>query len=159
MRDAREEDLSALLEIYNEAVLSSPATFDLEPNTLGARRKWFLKHGGKYPLVIAQVGAKVAGYCCISPYAEKPGYARTVDLSVYVHRDYRRKGIATVLMKEIIVRAGTLGHHAIVSSITGSNSESARLHVKMGFEFRGYLSQLGYKFGRWHDVALYELIL
>ena len=159
LRDAKLEDLPAILEIYNEAILNSTATFDLEPNSIDSRRTWFLKHNMHYPLVIAEIDGKVAGYCCISPYAEKKGYARTVDLSVYVHKEYRRKGVATALMNEIISRARSLGYHAIVSSISSSNHESVSLHKKFGFEFCGCLRQLGYKFGEWQDVSYYELLM
>jgi L-amino acid N-acyltransferase YncA len=148
-----------MLEIYNDAVLTSAATFDLVPIDIGTRKKWFDEHDMHYPLVTAESHGVVAGYCCISPYSKKTGYSKTVELSVYVHRRYREQGIGTALVKDMIMRARRLGYHAIVSSISGSNYESEKLHRKLGFELRGYMKHLGYKFGEWQDVALYELIL
>src|SRR5487761_1320536 len=159
VRDSRLEDLPTLTAIYNEAVLTSSATFDVEPQTMEKRRTWFQNHGGKYPIISAEIGASVVGYCSISRYAEKPGYSKTVELSVYIHKDFRRKGIATTLMREIIARATNLGYHAVISIIAGSNDASVELHKKLGFEPVGYLRQIGFKFDQWQDVAFYELIL
>lgn len=159
LREARPEDLAQILEIYNDAVLNTAATFDLEPHTLEARREWFKAHDMHYPLIIAETHRNVAGYCCVSPYASKAGYSKTVELSVYVDRKYRRQGIATALVQEIIGRTKGLGYHAIVSSISSSNQQSVALHRRLGFEFRGCLKHLGFKFGQWQDVSLYELLL
>ena len=159
LREARPDDLLVMLEIYNDAVLTSAATFDLEPIDIVTRKRWFDEHDMQYPLVTAESSGVVAGYCCISPYSKKPGYSKTVELSVYVHRRYRGQRIGTALVKDMIARARQLGFHAIVSSISGSNYESEKLHRKLGFEFRGCMKHLGYKFGQWQDVALYELIL
>lgn len=159
LREARAEDLPVMLEIYNDVVLTSASTFDLDPIDIGSRKRWFDEHDMNYPLVSAESSGVVAGYCCISPYSKKDGYSKTVELSVYVHRRYRGQGIGTSLVKDMISRAKRLGYHAIVSSISGSNYESEKLHRRLGFEFRGYMKHLGYKFGEWQDVALYELIL
>ncbi len=138
-----------MLEIYNDAVLTSAATFDLVPIDIGTRMKWFDEHDMQYPPVTAESHGVVAGYCCISPYSKKPGYSKTVELSVYVHRRYRGLGIGIALVKDMIIRATRLRYHAIVSSISGSNYESEKLHRKLGFEFRGYMRHLGYKFREW----------
>jgi L-amino acid N-acyltransferase len=159
LREARPDDLEQLLAIYNDAVLNTAATFDLKPVTFEARANWLSEHDMHYPLLTAVVGGSVAGYCSLSPYAKKAGYLKTVELSVYVGKRYRRKGIATALMEEIIRRAKRLGYHAIVSSISGSNYESIELHRKLGFTFRGQLKHVGLKFGQWQDVSLYELLL
>ncbi|MHB1908390.1 MAG: GNAT family N-acetyltransferase [Nitrososphaerales archaeon] len=159
IREAKEQDLRSILEIYNDAVLTTSATFDLEPVSFEARKAWFCEHGGKYPLVVAEIEGKVVGYSCVSPYAKKAGYSKTVELSVYVHKSYRNKGIGKLLVSEIIERSRKLGYHAIVSGISGSNYGSEILHRKAGFELRGYMKQIGYKFSSWQDVAFYELIL
>lgn len=159
LRDARPEDLLLMLEIYNDAVLTTSSTFDLEPLDIVTRKKWFDEHDMHYPLITAEATGSVAGYCCISPYSKKTGYSKTVELSVYVHKKYRGQGIGTALIKDMIARSRRLGYHAIISSISDSNYESEKLHRRLGFELRGSMRQLGYKFGEWHDVALYELIL
>jgi phosphinothricin acetyltransferase len=92
VRDARGSDLPALLEIYNEAVLTSPATFDMEPQTLRQRRKWFSEHGDSHPLIVAETRGRVIGYASLSKFRNKPGYFKSVEDSVYVHREFQGKG-------------------------------------------------------------------
>jgi L-amino acid N-acyltransferase len=159
VRDATEKDLPEILEMYNDAVLNLTATFDLKPQSLDERRAWFLHHGGKHPVISAVKSGRVVGYCSISPFSAKAGYAPTVELSVYVHKDFRRKGIAIILMEGIISRAKNLGHHAIISIIASNNEPSIALHNKLGFEHVAHLPQVGYKFSQWQDVDYYELLL
>lgn len=159
LRDTVERDLPEILEIYNDAVVNLNATFDLEPQSLAERREWFHRHDGKHPVISAEVGNRVVGFCSLSPFSQKRGYANTVELSVYVHRDFRGKGVGRVLMKEIISRAEKLGHHAIISIIAVDNDSSVLLHQKFGFVHAGHLREVGYKFEKWQDVDYYQLLL
>jgi L-amino acid N-acyltransferase len=160
VRDATEADLPAMLDIYNDIVINSSANFDLQPSSLEKRRQWFNKHGGRYPLIIAEAPqGKIAGYCCISPFREKDGYLKTVELSVYVDRESRRRGVATLLMREILDRAKELEYHSVVSCIAGSNEPSVKLHDSLGFQYMGRLKQVGFKFSRWEDDVYYQLVL
>ncbi len=87
-----------------------------------------------YSLIAAETDGKVIGYCSLSPFREKPGYSKSVELSVYVQKDFRRMGIATALMREVVSRAKELGYHTIISGIAGSNDASVELHKRLGFE-------------------------
>jgi L-amino acid N-acyltransferase len=159
MRKAVENDLPALLEIYNDAVLNSTATFDTTPQTIETRTSWIRVHVGHHPLIIAELGSKTVGYSSLSAYHERPAYSKTAELSIYVHKDYRRRGIAERLMKEIISLARGLGYHALISCISIGSSASIELHRKLGFQMVGWLKEVGFKFGHWQDVAFYELLL
>ncbi len=159
IRDAVINDLPDILNIYNRAVLTSAATFDIEEQTIEQRMAWFSRHGGKYPLIVAEKEGHVAGYCCLSPFREKPAYAKTVESSVYIEEPYWGQGIGKALMTEILRRAAEIGHHSVIAAITGSNEASIRLHLKLGFKLAGCLREAGYKFGAWHDVHYYQLLL
>jgi L-amino acid N-acyltransferase YncA len=159
VREARVDDLRSILEIYNDAVLSSTSTFDIDPVTIEARKIWFDEHDMHYPLIVADASRVVAGYCSISAYSKKHGYSKTVEMSVYVRENFRRQCIGSALTKNMIARARRLGYHAIISSVSDSNVISKRLYKNLGFEFRGHLKQVGYKFGKWQDLALFELLI
>ncbi|MDA4137329.1 MAG: GNAT family N-acetyltransferase [Thaumarchaeota archaeon] len=159
VRDARRADLPALLDIYNDAVLASPATFDLEPLTLAQRRRWFSEHGRLHPLVVAESDQRVVGYASLSPFRDKPGYSKSAEDSVYVHKDFQGRGVGTMLMKEILARAVNLGYHTIVAGIVPPNEASVRLHEGLGFAYVGNFKEVGFKFLRWQDVAFYQLFL
>jgi L-amino acid N-acyltransferase len=159
VRDARRRDLPALLEIYNDAITSLPATFDLEPQTLRQRSKWFAEHGGRYPLIVAESEGRVLGYASLSSFRDKPGYSKSVEDSVYVHKDARGKGVGKALMKEILSRAVRLGYHTVIAGIVPPNQASVRLHEGFGFAYVGNFREVGFKFSRWQDVAFYQLFL
>jgi L-amino acid N-acyltransferase len=159
VRDARKGDLPALLEIYNQAVLTSPATFDLEPQTLAQRSRWFSEHSRPYPLIVAEAQGRVLGYASLSEFRDKPGYSKSAEDSVYVHRDFQGKEVGKALMKEILARALDLGYHTIIAAIVPPNEASVRLHEGFGFAYVGNFKEVGFKFSRWQDVAFYQLFL
>jgi len=156
IRDTQKGDLPAMLAIYNQAVRTLVATFDLEEQSLKQREIWYDKHGGRYPLIVAEDDSGVIGYCCLSPFREKPAYDNTAELSIYIAENQRGKNVGSALMAEIQKRAREQGYHAVMSGITGGNEASVRLHEKFGFFLVGRLREVGYKFGEWHDVHFYE---
>ncbi|MFX3630009.1 MAG: N-acetyltransferase family protein [Ectobacillus sp.] len=159
IRKATVEDVPGILEIYNDAVLHTTATFDLREQTLEERTQWFYKYNDLYPLVVAEIDGRVAGYCSLSPFREKEAYKRTVEISVYVHRDERGKGIARRLIEHILLLAKQVNHHVIIAGITKGNEASIRLHEEFGFIHVGTFCEVGYKFDEWQDVLFYQLIL
>ncbi|GIP39005.1 N-acetyltransferase [Paenibacillus sp. J31TS4] len=159
IREAAQEDLPALLAIYNYAIVHTTATFDLEEQTLEEREEWFSHYGGVHPLIVAELDGQVAGYGSLSPFRSKPAYARTVENSVYIDPAFFGQGIGARLLEELLVRARALGHHAVLAGITGGNTASIRLHEKFGFRHVGTFPEVGFKFGAWQDVSFYQLVL
>ncbi len=170
IRKAREEDIRALLDIYNEEVLDGIATLDLRPRTYEEWQQWFAMHNtGNHPLYVAETegGSKqgkevspgeIAGYASLSPYREKEAYCSTVELSVYIGKKYRRQGVATALMERILEEArGDERTHTVVSVITAGNEASVCLHGKFGFTYCGTIREAGMKFGRYLDIENYSL--
>lgn len=159
IRDAREEDISQLADIYNWAVKNTTATFDLQEQSLENRKVWFSHYKGNHPLIVAEMDGRVVGYSSLSKFREKEAYNKTVELSVYIHPEYHRKGIATLLMKEIIQRGRQLGHYSIISCITAGNDVSVKMHETFGFDYCGCIKAAGFKFDRWNDILFYQMIL
>lgn len=161
IRTAREEDLPELLAIYNYEVEHGFATFDINPKTLEQRRPWLLAHNvGNHPLIVAEEDGRAVGYASLSPYREKEAYAATVELSLYMDKDYRRRGIAGRLLEEILSTARQREDiHTVVSVITGGNEASIRLHEKAGFTHCGTIREVGVKFGKRLDIENYQLMV
>lgn len=159
IREAVIEDLPAMLDIYNEAVRNTTATFDLEELTLEEREVWFHKYGGSHPLIVAEVDGQVAGYSSLSLFREKKAYESTTELSIYISKAFRGRGIGKAMMTAILERAKELGYHVVIGGITAGNDVSVNLHKQFGFEFIGSFREVGRKFGSWQDVLFYQLIL
>lgn len=107
IRPATESDLPGILEIYNEAVLTTTATYDYEPRTLDQRKAWFADHqAGDYPIFVAiEGGQQIVGWSALNRYHDRPGYRFTTENSVYVAAAYRGRGIGQLLLKPLIEAA------------------------------------------------------
>jgi len=159
IRKAEPADLEAITEIYNEAILTTTATFDTEPQSTAERLPWFQAHGERYPLLVAVTGEKVAGWASLSRWSERHGYDGTVETSFYVKAAYRGQGIGRKLKQAIIDEARRLNYHTIIARVAGESAVSIHLNKSFGFVFIGTMKEVGYKFGRYLDVHILQKIL
>src|SRR5215831_12198584 len=130
VRAAGEADLPAINDIYNHYVQHSTCTYQEEPETLEDRRNWFHHHGSSHPVIVAEADGRVVGWGSLSSYHARSAYRRTVENSVYVHHEQHRRGIGSVLLQDLIVRARALGHRAIIAGIDSDQKGSVALHAK-----------------------------
>ena len=160
IRPARTEDLEQLLEIYNDAVVNSTASWDLEPWTPAEHAEWYAtKAASAHPVIVADEGGTVLGYAAYGPFRSKAGYARTMEHSVYVRQDQRGRGLGRALLVAIIEAARADGVLALIGGLDSDNAVSLALHHSLGFAEVGRLSEVGRKFDRWLDLVLVQLIL
>ena len=159
VREATAADLRAILDIYNDAVLHSTATFDLEPRTREEHQRWFSEHRPPYQVLVAAVGDTVAGWGSLSAFRARPGYRFTAEDSVYVREGFRGGGIAGALLDRLIEAAQHGGFHSIMALIDGDNTVSIHLHERFGFREVGTFREVGFKFGRWLDVVHMQRML
>jgi phosphinothricin acetyltransferase len=121
---------------------------------------WFDdKRATDKPVLVAAEGADVVGFCSYGPFRAWPGYIYTVEDSIYVAAGRRGKGIGSQLLAALIERARGQKLHAMIAGIEAENTVSIRLHQKHGFVAVGQLKEVGYKFGRWLDLAFLQLML
>lgn len=156
IRVAETSDLAAINAIYTHSVLYSTATYQTEPSTDAERAAWFAAHGEKHPVIVAELDGQVVGWGSLSPYHHRAAFARTVEDSVYIHKDFHRRGVGRVILGDLLKRAKEIGHHRIIAAISGDQEPSLALHESMGFTERGRLTEVGFKFGRWLDVVYLE---
>lgn len=155
-----EEHGDAILEILNEAIVNSTALYDYKPRAPEAMVGWFkAKASGRFPVIGALAEGQLAGFASYGTFRAWPAYKYTVEHSVYVHRDHRGKGIGATLMKKLIDAAREQEYHVMVGGIDAANSTSIAMHEKLGFTHAGTVRHAGYKFGRWLDLAFYQLLL
>ena len=159
IRPATEADLVAINDIYNHYVLNSTCTYQEEPESIDGRRRWFERHGQAHPIIVAEGEKRIVGWGSLSAYHARSAYRRTVENSVYVHHQFHRRGIGSVLLKELIKQAQHIGHHVIIAAIDGEQPASVALHARFGFQKVGHMKHLGFKFNRWLDVIYMELLL
>jgi L-amino acid N-acyltransferase YncA len=160
IRSGIEKDLAAILDIYNDAILKTTAVYDYQPHTLEMRRKWFEEKQEKnIPVLVAELNDRVVGFVSYGSFRSWAAYKYSIEHSVYVHPDHRRKGIAKKLMGALIDIVKRKEVHTIIAGINADNSGSIHLHKQLGFEEVGNFKQVGYKFGTWLDLKFFQLIL
>ena len=160
IRLATDQDLPAMLDIYNDIIANTTAVWHYEPHTLQMRTKWFEQRQQQgFPIFVAEEAGKVLGFSTFGSFRPWPGYSKTVENSVYVAADSRGKGVANLLLPPLIEAARQLGIHAIVAGIDAENEISIALHKKFGFVEVAHFKEVGWKFGRWLDLKFLELVL
>lgn len=160
IRDAIENDLTDILEIYNDAILHTTSVYDYKAHTINDREQWYekKKHEG-YPLLVYEENNKVIGFATLGPFRAWPAYKYSVEHSIYVNKKYRNKGIGMLLVKELIQIANEREFATLVAGIDEANESSIKMHIKLGFKYSGTITKAGYKFGKWLNLAFYQLEL
>ncbi|MFH8609392.1 GNAT family N-acetyltransferase [Streptomyces sp. NPDC018029] len=179
VRPAVEADLEALTDLYNHYVRETAVTFDTVAFLPEERRPWLLSHpeDGPHRLLVAQErdpgpgpcsdpgpgsrthASRVLGYVTSSPFRPKPAYSTSVEVSVYCAPDAAGRGIGTLLYKALLEALEGEDVHRVYAGIAQPNEASVRLHERFGFRHVGTYEEVGRKFGRYWDVAWYELRL
>lgn len=156
-----ERHAPSILEILNEAIANSTALYDYKLRSLENMVTWFqTKKAGGFPVIgIEDNTGTLLAMGSYGAFRVFPAYKYTVEHSVYVHKDYRGQGLGRVIMERLIATARKNDLHAIVGGIDATNGGSIALHERLGFKRVGTLPQVGFKFGRWLDLAFYQLLL
>jgi phosphinothricin acetyltransferase len=151
----------AILDIFNDAIATSTALYDYQPRPLESMATWFAaKEKGNFPVVgIEDDAGRLLAFGSYGTFRAFPAYKYTVEHSVYVHKGHRGHGLGKTVMLELIAEARERDVHAMVGGIDASNAGSIALHERLGFKHVGTLPQVGFKFGRWLDLAFYQLLL
>ena len=152
------DDLNAITEIYNDAILTTVATFDTEPKNLEEQKNWFTNHGSKYPILVAKQNGLIVGWASLSKWSDRCAYSDTAEISLYVAKEHRGKGIGKKLIQAIIQEGRRTGLHTVIAQITEGNEVSVHLHELAGFKHVGTMNEVGKKFGKLLDVHLMQLI-
>lgn len=156
-----EQHGEAILEILNEAIANSTALYDYVPRTSENMVSWFAaKRAGGFPVIgIENQDGTLLGFASYGSFRAWPAYKYTVEHSIYIHHEHRGVGLGRQLLEAIIEAARKQQKHALIGGIDATNEGSIALHEKFGFQQVGLLPQVGFKFGRWLDLAFYQLNL
>ena len=140
IRHATENDLPAIVAIYNASIPNRMATADLEPVSVMSRINWFKKRSpGRHPLWVIEIQGVIAGWLSFQPFYGRPAYHATAEVSIYIASNYHRRGLGKILLKEAIRQSPNLGLKSLIGFIFEHNEASLKLFEKFGFEPWGHL--------------------
>lgn len=160
IRNCKLQDLNAVLEITNYAILKTTAIYDDDARTAEEVKSWFLEKQEKnFPVFVALRDENVIGFGTYGAFRQKYGSRFTVEHSVYVNADDNGKGVGSLLLKELIDQARSQNMRTMIAAIDASNEASIAFHRKFGFREIGVCHEAGYKFNQWLDLLLMELML
>ncbi|WP_313622075.1 N-acetyltransferase family protein [Achromobacter sp.] len=150
-----------ILAIFNDAIITSTALYDYKPRPREAMQGWFqTKQQGGFPVVgMENAEGELMAFASYGTFRAWPAFKYSVEHSVYVDARFRGLGLGETMMRELIQRARANGVHVLVGGIDAANQGSIRLHEKLGFKHAGTIREAGFKFGRWLDLAFYQLTL
>ena len=157
IRRVIQDDLPALLAIYNHYVVHTPVTFDLEPRTLAQRQAWLdtFAPAGRYQCFVAARDGAAIGWACSGKFRERAAYDTSVETSVYLAPGEQGKGLGRSLYRALFDALAAEDVHRAYGVVTLPNEASVGLHLAMGFSHIGTLGEVGRKFGKFWDVAWY----
>ena len=153
IRDARMEDISAMLEIYRPYVTDTAITFEYEPPTREAFAVRFRAVTARCPWLLWEQDGEVLGYACAAPAFEKAAYAWCADVTVYLKQSARGRGLGAALYAALEERLRAQGYQILYALVTADNEASLRFHEKQGYQRIGTLPDAGWKLGSWHSVC------
>lgn len=152
---------AAILTIFNDAIANSTALYDYKPRAPESMVTWFeAKAKGRYPVIgVESEAGELMGFASYGSFRAWPAYKYSIEHSIYVDARFRGRGLGRLLLKEVIAAAQGQDYHVMVGGIDAANAVSIKLHESLGFHHCGTVQQAGFKFGRWLDLAFYQLIL
>ncbi len=159
VRRATRDDAEAIARIYNYEVENTTATLDLVPRSLADQTRWIEERSGAFTAIVAEQEGEVVGFAALSAYKERAAYRGTVEDSVYVSREAHGRGVGRLLLSAVIDHADAAGFHVVMARIEATGLASRRLHEACGFGLVGVEREVGRKFNRWLDVAVYQLLM
>lgn len=158
VRDASDSDLPDILEIYNDVIRTSTAVYSVEPVALDERRQWLTaRRALHFPVLVAADASQVLGFASFGEWRGSwNGYRYTVEHTVHVRADVRRRGVGRELVEALVPRARDLGKHVMIGGIDATNLDSILFHKRLGFERVAHFREVGRKFGRWLDLVFMQ---
>jgi phosphinothricin acetyltransferase len=159
IRAAQFPDLPAIRAIHNQGILDRVATLDAEPHTAEEALAWFGKHGLRHPVLVAETTGTIAGWASLNIFNPRKAYQYVADLSVYIERQQRGKGIGSQLLQAVTSLGQELGYHKIVLSAFPSNTAGMHLYARQRFTTVGIYKEMGQLDGRWVDTIIMEKLL
>jgi L-amino acid N-acyltransferase YncA len=153
VRDATPDDAAACAAIYAPYVRDTAITFETEPPDAAEVARRIAVAAARHAWLVLEDDGRVTGYAYGGPFKERAAYRFACEVSVYLELGLRRSGGGRALYSALLTRLADRGYRTAAAGMTLPNEASVGLHRAMGFAPVGTFRRVGWKLGRWHDVA------
>lgn len=158
IRAAQPTDAPAIIAIYNHYVATSTITFEEELVSVEDMAQRIKDVTDKFVWYVYEHDGMVVGYAYATPWRTRCAYRLSVESSVYVSKDYAKRGIGSQLYQFLLADLKNRGICVVIGGIALPNAASIALHEKLGFEKVAHFKKVGRKFEQWIDVGYWEII-
>ena len=159
IRQAADGDLEAIAAIYNEGIEDRVATLDTQPKSRDEIADWWRHHGDRYAVLVVTENGNLLGWASLNRFSARCAHAEIADVSVYVKREFRGRGVGFALLSGLAHEAAASGFRKLVLHALDDNEHGKRLYFKAGFREVGVFREHGQIDGRYVDVVAMERIL
>lgn len=159
IRLATADDFAAIAAITNHYIRTTAIHFGTQETTADELRSLWREHEALYPWLVTELDSACVAYAKASVWRSRPAYRWTPETGIYVHHDHLGEGLGKPLYLRLIALLRAQGFHSLMAGATLPNAASERLHQDLGFQTVGTVRAAGCKFGRWHDVIFWQLVL
>jgi phosphinothricin acetyltransferase len=167
IRQATTADAAAICEIYNQGIEDRLATLETELRTPDERRQWLTARGPRHPVIVAEaepastwrLTPAAIAWASLNAFNPRRAYDHVADLSVYVERGWRGRGVGRQLLERLVGLGRALGYHKLVLAAFPFNAAGVALYGRCGFREVGVYREQGMLDGRWIDVVVMERLL
>ncbi len=153
------EDAGAIVDIYNYFITDTTVTFEVQPLTVEEMAERIREISARFPYFVYEEDGRVLGYCYAHLWKERAAYSKTLETTVYLHKDATHRGIGSLMVNHLVDLCREQGCHALIACITEGNEASVRMHEKLGFRQVSEYKEVGRKFDEWLGVVDLELLL
>jgi len=159
VRPATLDDAPAICTIYNQGIEDRVATLETELRDADERRRWLSSRGQRYPVVVAEHGVETVGWASLNVFNPRACYDHVADISVYVERKWRGRGVGRIMLGHLIELGRHRGFHKLVLACFPTNKPGVALYERLGFVPVGTYREQGLLDGQWVDVLIMEQLL
>jgi L-amino acid N-acyltransferase YncA len=159
IRMVRLGDAETIQNIYAPYVTQTIISFETIAPNVAEMEQRILKKSMKYPWLVCEYDGRVIAYAYGDQHSDRQAYQWSVDISVYVHEQWHRHGIGRALYTSLLALLRLQGFYNVYAGIALPNEKSVGVHEAMGMTPVGIYHQVGYKFGAWHDVGWWQMML
>jgi L-amino acid N-acyltransferase YncA len=159
LRPCTTADAAALCDIYNHYVRETVVTFEEAPVNEAEMARRITDVTSHLPWLVWESDAGLLGYAYATAWKSRAAYRHSVESSIYLAPQATGQGIGTRLYQALIAALREQGLHCVIGGAALPNPASVALHERLGFTQVAEFRQVGFKFGRWIDVAYWQLVL
>ncbi|WP_420387224.1 GNAT family N-acetyltransferase [Roseivirga sp.] len=156
IRLVRLSDAAQILEIYGPIVINTAISFEIEVPSEEEFQERIRAYSATAPWLVAELNNRIIGYAYATAHRSRQAYQWNQEVTVYVHQEYRRFGVAKKLYLLLLNMLRSMNYEKAIAVITLPNEASVAFHQNLGFQHIGDMSNIGFKHGQWYNTSWWD---